>query len=77
MRMSKEQIEKELQDWTNGNRKDIIYLLGQDLLSKDPIAIARAYRMIEETIEFWMTQTVLKRGRKKFSDYSFKLFFSN
>jgi hypothetical protein len=50
--LNKEEIENEILEWTNGNRKDIIYLLGKDLLSKDPAAIARAYRMIVETIKY-------------------------
>ncbi len=54
MKIEEEEIvdEKDLLEWTNVNRKDIIYLLGRDLLSKDPIAIARAYRMIVKTMDY-------------------------
>jgi hypothetical protein len=52
--MNKKEIEKELQAWTNGNRKDIICILGQNLLfSKDPIARAEAWRQLNKIIEYY------------------------
>jgi hypothetical protein len=49
-----DKIEKELQSWTEGNKKDVIYILGQNLLfSKDPIARAEAWRQLNKIIEYY------------------------
>jgi hypothetical protein len=49
-----EKIQKELESWTEGNKKDIIYLLGHNLFfSKDPIARAEAWRQLNKIIEYY------------------------
>jgi hypothetical protein len=49
-----EKIQKELESWTEGNKKDIIYLLGHDLFfSKDLIARAEALRQLNKIIEYY------------------------
>jgi hypothetical protein len=54
--LEKEKIERYLQQCANGNRKDIIYIIGRDLfLSKDPIARAEAWRQINKIIEYYNT----------------------
>jgi hypothetical protein len=50
----RDKIEKELQSWTEGNKKDVMYLLGQKLFfSKDPIARAEAWRQLNKIIEYY------------------------
>ncbi len=47
-------IEKELQSWTEGNKKDIVYLLGQKLFfNKDPLVRAEAWRQLNKIIEYY------------------------
>jgi hypothetical protein len=49
-----DKIEKELQSWTEGNKKDVMYLLGQRLFfSKDPLMRAEAWRQLNRLIEYY------------------------
>jgi hypothetical protein len=53
-KLIRDKVEKELQAWTEGNKKDIVYILGQNLLfSKDPIARAEAWRQLNKIIEYY------------------------
>jgi hypothetical protein len=47
----KEKIEKELLEWSDGNKKDVIYQIGYDLfLAKDEVKRAQAFRQLNRLI---------------------------
>jgi transcription initiation factor IIF auxiliary subunit len=48
-----DKIEKQLQAWTKGNKKDVVYQLGHNLLfSKDPVVRAEAWRELNRLIDY-------------------------
>ncbi len=49
-----EKIQKELESWTEGNKKDVIYQLGHDLFfSKDPVVRMEAWRQLNRIIQYY------------------------
>jgi hypothetical protein len=49
-----EKIQKELESWTEGNKKDVIYQLDHDLFfSIDPVVRIEAWRQLNRIIQYY------------------------
>ena len=53
-KLIRDKIEKELNAWTGGNKKDVVYQLGHNLFfSKDSVVRAEAWRELNRLIDYY------------------------
>ncbi len=49
-----DKIEKQLQAWTKGNKKDVVYQIGHNLFfSNDPVTRGEAWRLLNRLIDYY------------------------
>lgn len=73
-KLIRDKIEKELNAWTGGNKKDVVYQLGHNLFfSKDSVVRAEAWREPNRLIDYYEDPKQSLKGEEK----SFQIIVSN
>jgi hypothetical protein len=49
----RDKIEKQLQAWTKGNKKDVVYQIGHTFFSNDPVTRGEAWRQLNLLIDYY------------------------